>query len=834
MCSNVAVKSGPDSKPSDASSPWASDVPVTAPPVEFTWGPAGADNPSPDGAFGPPPGPQPGSLADPAGGDGESDQGAGGAGKRRVWLGVAGVAVVLAVIGAVLVTGGDGSERDAVPGDSIPVPADTAVAVDSEPTEPPVPPNLESDPDDDVADEPAARSDDGDATSGSEWASGRVRLPEQLATSEDPYTLVLVGRRSGYTEVDVPSGRTRSIALPAGVIDAQLLVGDTTTLLSGVNTGFTRSLLLNPGSPPIEVRLPGEISAIQVRAGTDEYVGLNFGFGSSRAEAGERSTVFADGTIESTVAGPLGLFPWQTVFLADGSHVITDAGGVYRVAEAGAADETGQISRLSTGTLVASSSRHLLVRECTETLACRFVIIEHATGGRTDAIVSTDDELGLTAFSTGSVEIAPDGRSIRAVVFRDAGVAEHLVDMVTGSSVTVDVPTSATQGMFPTQGASSWAADSSGYFRSAGNGVVVFVDREAGLAEVLDLGPDLDDIVQVGVRYPSTRSVDGVYVPVTSSGLRMIGVTVDDDIAEIDIDTGEVTLTPGPGFDSPAPVTVLPDDAGAWVVSFDETPSIRYDSLTADEPGTVTVDDTQTGPVGPLIPGPTAGTYWAVGVAADLAVAELVDATGELLGSQIDIRPDEDATVLGSDGRGGIVISSLGSTFVAEPDGASLLTAGEVLSLGPTNALVRECSDSLVCGVWRIDRVSGERSFLTLDFVERAGTSRRPALPIGSGVSPDGQVAFVPLEVSPPDNMVIVDLGRSARLNAPEVDRLTGVTWTADSAYAVWLSGGQLVLFDRANQSIRTLDAPQLVAAAPAPTVDDPAPTVDDPAPTDS
>ncbi len=113
-------------------------------------------------------------------------------------------------------------------------------------------------------------------------------------------------------------------------------------------------------------------------------------------------------------------------------------------------------------------------------------------------------------------------------------------------------------------------------------------------------------------------------------------------------------------------------------------------------------------------------------------------------GATIDL---PDAELLGSDGRGGLVVRRAGDVFAVGVDGADRLTTGELVAIGADVAYVRKCADIDTCDITRVDRRSGARSTpdggFGADSHPTARTARTPAL--GTSVSPDGDVLLVKL-----------------------------------------------------------------------------------------
>lgn len=154
-----------------------------------------------------------------------------------------------------------------------------------------------------------------------------------------------------------------------------------------------------------------------------------------------------------------------------------------------------------------------------------------------------------------------------------------------------------------------------------------------------------------------------------------------------------------------------------------------------------------------------------------------------------------------ADPAGGLIVSGQSGTFRVTPDGSERISTGSILAIGSDRALVVECGDSLdTCGTFVLDRLSGERTRLTVD------GSTDPALEsvsnygmYGGGdlsrISPDGRYAPVVVPAPTEARFGVIDLetGSFTRLSG-FVE--SGLFWTPDGSHAVYLSGGAVMVFD--------------------------------------
>ncbi len=642
-------------------------------------------------------------------------------------------------------------------------------------------------PDDVLTTATTTPADSGTASAGPQWTESTIELPPALRALTGVTTIVTMSENGLYSEIEVPSGRVNSIQLSRNAASTQVVVGATSTLLASfAGSSAAISYLLRVGQPPIELRLGAERNDMVAIPTTDEYVATVFGFGDGSTYRELR--VYPDGSTE-TLEIDDDVPTWQRLYAPTGELLVNDAGGVYRV------DGSGGATRVSNGFLLATSANHLLVRECSETYTCEFVLIDALTGERRTVQLDGDFD---NQFGGNMINVSPDGTTAHTVRWSATGGSDVIIDLETGAAATV-----------PTTRSSSfsnvWAVDSSGVFRAADDGGVSFLTRSG---DVTAFAESVGNLNAVAVRPLGAGPVPTPTQAITS-GLAIVGLGREGDVHQIDIDTGAVITTTAPPLASGAPAHVFADPDGATIVSFDDVPSIRFDAAS----GTAQLAGTT--PRGPMVAGPFPGTVWSENRRVrpgDPLLLDLIDAQGTELGVTIDVGSDTE--LLGSDGTGGVLVkAALGGVFVFAPDGsAARITAGEVLAIGATVAYVRECDDQFVCGIYRLDRTLGERVLTDVPALDIAGGDEAAGSPFGQSVSPDGNVAFVRVSGFGAD-WTIVDLAASTTVPVPGAAVGSPVLWSADSQWALYLSGDVLRLYDRASGSLRTLNnLPELKA----------------------
>ncbi len=702
---------------------------------------------------------------------------------------IAGIgAVLLLVVGwLVLGRGGDGTEITA--DDSIPA----ATEVDD--SLPQIDEPADTKPDDTGDDTSDGASDDGagGSSAGSSgedapvWREDSIELPQVLLDSAVPFEIVAMTGAGDFVDIDVPSGRVDALDIGQGT-DGRVIAGATSTLFTTYSSGSASGWLLRVGEPALELSLPPNLNVSQVGVDGDDFAGTSYG------NSGGMSVVriAADGGVVTTEGDESQINFSPQSFSPDGSPLTTEAGGVYVEGDDG-------VERISTGFLISSSSNHLLVRECDEVMVCGYVTIEFETRERVEAVLA-DEALGTFGFD--SAQVSPDGMWLRYVSYEDNASHEVLVELATGERTELD---------FSNIGFdySVWAADSSGIFRYPFGEGFEFFDIASG--ELVTFGEELGRVASFDIRTSVGQSAPALRTP-TATGLSLIALTSTGDVAQIDVDSGAVITTDGPGIESSAPVTVFPDAAGATFVFFDNEPSVRF---VASERSVLEIEGPS--PSGPLWPGPEPDTVWQTADGGASLALELVDAQGTALGPRIEFDAAEGDEIVGSDGRGGVVVElRLGGVFVIDASNApSRVTTGELLAINAASAYVRECDDALECGVFVVDRASGARTPVDNTGFDRAGVITKRGVPSGQNVSPDNTIAFVS-DANDPTRCLMIDTtaSRSAWTGVPCSARYGPILWTPDSVYAVWLSDGTVTIYDRSSRSVRVLNTVELSAMA--------------------
>jgi hypothetical protein len=140
---------------------------------------------------------------------------------------------------------------------------------------------------------------------------------------------------------------------------------------------------------------------------------------------------------------------------------------------------------------------------------------------------------------------------------------------------------------------------------------------------------------------------------------------------------------------------------------------------------------------GPAVVGPDATHLWVdTGTNGGPDVMTLTDWNGHPTGTSFRVPKDWFAASASSDGAGGLLfMAQNGATYQVWPGRPKVLTTGNLLAVGPTGFLVRECGTAGTCLTSVIDRTTGRRRTLAMSIVPSVGN-------VGL-ISPDGRTAAI-------------------------------------------------------------------------------------------
>lgn len=296
------------------------------------------------------------------------------------------------------------------------------------------------------------------------WVEYTITVPEPL-TAMAPTEVVTLSRTGIVSVTEFPSGRTRSVDVSIVGAELQLAFGDASIVVFDSTT----LLQIRDGEPVVESEVGDGIIFVQSWTGTGNFIVTTPTTGQRAPE--QDWVLRPDGSLElldNPFAAETSFF--SRVFSPFGDALVTAPGGVYAV------DAAGNARRISTGTLLATGSRHWAIEECDDMLRCAYSIIEWESGTVIPAALDPIDGFGLLDPST---RISPDGRSIAYRGDTDGSGRRQILDTATGESILAG---RINQLVYP----DSWASDSSGLFFA--DGFLQFVDRTAGrVAQIEDL-----------------------------------------------------------------------------------------------------------------------------------------------------------------------------------------------------------------------------------------------------------------------------------------------------------------------------------------------------------
>ena len=783
-------------------SPWASDaIPVQPAPVEIVWErtDSGVDAP-----------------ADSVGPTGSGDAGRTAAPTERPWWmrswPVAALCAAAVLLIAVVVwPRGDDEDSSELP--PISEPASTEAADTTDPTTTPA--TL-------PATNSGANGDDGEEAVGGPGPPpelAAIDLPDVVARIEQPTELVVQTHEGLVHTLSLPSGNVRTTDLSGGNRNGggnsggALVVSPDAALVAG----FGGDTFIVPRSgPPVTIDSAQFAADLADDASSETYGVEPLGWlarsdgdvflGNTYDQLNGQTESYIIGLDGAVLPAPDGTelsFP----IVAQGQQIINDAGGVYRI------DAAGTPERISTGQAIGGSAERILVRECDETRTCRYVV--ENTDGDDQRVVVMPDGRNIQQYYAG-LSLSPDGTAAAYTDYNDV-IDRTIIDLADGA--TIETPLGNYDG-----GGGAWAPDSSGEFTfGGGNTGLIFMDRSSG--EATRFGEELGGIISIGVRYPDAELVETAVTenevtfsspPEAAVGLDLVTVGRVGGMTLIDLDDARSTSWNTPALPGNSSPQLFADDAQVLAVSGNGNVGFlsSYGSSTA-------LDDDQI-PQGRLLRGPRPGLVWARN---SDGTAEIDQITLNLNGTRptSDLRQLRlpDGTIVGGDSTGGLVVDSGGDIYVMSGGDAGVsrgidrLTPGEILAIGATTALVRECDESLGCTTARLDRATGERTAIRTTGVPSADGHDGPdGFPLDGSMSPDGDVVLARFRsvgtASDPPTVVekwfLFDLATDNSTGIPEPDENQPIIWNDDSSYAAFVADGNVRLYERATNTIIEVD----------------------------
>jgi hypothetical protein len=244
-----------------------------------------------------------------------------------------------------------------------------------------------------------------------------------------------------------------------------------------------------------------------------------------------------------------------------------------------------------------------------------------------------------------------------------------------------------------------------------------------------------ETVVPSSTEVPPTSSpTSSPSIAVTNVGHRLLDVPADwelfgrgtDSIIRIELARGRVTTTVAPSLRSGGGVAMVVGPDRVIVRPYDSVPGyeVRDGRPARELPAAF-------GQQGPVLPGPDRNHLWAPTGTGGQTVMRLVGFDGRPTGVSI---PIPDGGQAGSDGAGYLTFYGIGGVYRALPGVVRRITAGELVAVGPTRWLTRECDEQYRCNTVVTDRTSGERRVVAAHLVGYGDVGE---------IAPDGSSAAV-------------------------------------------------------------------------------------------
>jgi hypothetical protein len=171
-----------------------------------------------------------------------------------------------------------------------------------------------------------------------------------------------------------------------------------------------------------------------------------------------------------------------------------------------------------------------------------------------------------------------------------------------------------------------------------------------------------------------------------------------------------------------------------------------------------------------------------------------------------------------ADPLGGVIIQSSGRWFSVSPDDTEPLGIGEMVAVDETMALLYDCPELDDCGLWRTDRMTGERTRVpvAVPVGDRYLPTAWWSADASSGISPDGRMVALTVDDGTGDGgIAIVDLETGDVIDVEVRGGMPTVpVWSPNGAFVVFLdSGGVPTAYELASGETFPLVADGSLAA---------------------
>ncbi|MGH9132980.1 MAG: hypothetical protein ACRDZZ_03525 [Ilumatobacteraceae bacterium] len=296
------------------------------------------------------------------------------------------------------------------------------------------------------------------------------------------------------------------------------------------------------------------------------------------------------------------------------------------------------------------------------------------------------------------------------------------------------------------------------------------------------------------------------------TGIELVGLTIGGDVFDLDLDSGVMSLTdlPGGGTDGS---TILAGDDWTYVQLWGTNSA--YLVPRHQRPTELTLP----GQLTPTFRGPEPDTFWlqqsdpSSGVIEDLS---LVGLDGEPRGPTIDL---QGWWPMQSDLAGGVVVQAGGGVYVVSASGARLVSDGELVGVGLNHFLLRDCDQALACGLFVVDRRTGDRRQVPVIQVDGLATYFGWSGPDSASVSPDGSAAILFGLDGFGSGAALLGTDTGVYRPLTQMTNTFSMAWSDDSRYVVFNDNRTLRAYDRDTGLITGFgdDVPQVINFAPRP-----------------
>ncbi len=278
----------------------------------------------------------------------------------------------------------------------------------------------------------------------------------------------------------------------------------------------------------------------------------------------------------------------------------------------------------------------------------------------------------------------------------------------------------------------------------------------------------------------------------TPTGIQLVGLTAQGDLLDIDLDTGEMTTTDIPGGAAGGMATILAGENWTFVQRWDVNVSFV---VPRGEPPVDFAPPPEL--AGGAYRGPEPDTVWVPAYEPSTGAIQALNLyrlDGEPLGRSIDMHG---WYPMQSDLAGGVVVQAGGGVYSVSEAGARQVSDGELVGVGANHFLVRSCDEVLACGLFVVDRVTGERRQVPVIKVDGLAQYYGWTGTDSASVSPDGTLAVLFGLDGDGSNASLLGTDTGVYRS---IARMTGgslsVAWSDDSRYVAFINARRFQVYD--------------------------------------